>query len=83
VIEKQYSISLLEWIHCFIVPFFVQQLIDNLDRDLQYAIQVEGKMDLDSVINYDEVKSDIKKQVCSLKMHVFQFSLTYKGACDF
>ena len=58
----------------------MQLLIDNLDRDLQYAIQVEGKMDLDSVINYDEVKNDIKKQVW---MHVFQLSLTYKGSCYF
>ncbi|XP_062100589.1 DNA polymerase epsilon catalytic subunit B-like [Humulus lupulus] len=29
-------------------PSGYQQLIDNLDRDLQYAIRVEGKMDLDS-----------------------------------
>ncbi|XP_062083133.1 DNA polymerase epsilon catalytic subunit A-like isoform X2 [Humulus lupulus] len=40
-------------------PSGYQQLIDNLDRDLQYAIRVEGKMDLDSVSNYDEVRSSI------------------------
>ena len=40
-----------------------QQLIDNLDRDLQYAIKVEGKMDMDLVSNYDEVKTAIKEKV--------------------
>lgn len=48
-------------------PLAYQQLIDNLDRDLQYAIKVEGKMDLDSVINYEEVKNDIKRQLESLR----------------
>lgn len=41
----------------------LQQLIDNLDRDLQYAIVVEGKMDLESVTNYDEVKNAIWEKV--------------------
>lgn len=41
----------------------LQQLIDNLDRDLQYAIKVEGKMDLDIVSNYDEVRDAIKDKV--------------------
>lgn len=40
-----------------------QQLINNLDRDLQYAIRVEGKMDLESVSNYDEVKDAILEKV--------------------
>ncbi|CAM8878713.1 unnamed protein product [Rhodiola kirilowii] len=40
-----------------------EQLIANLDRDLQYAIRVEGKMDLDSVTNYDEVKSSIRQKL--------------------
>lgn len=43
--------------------FNIQQLIDNLDRDLQYAITVEGKMDLESVSNYDEVKNAIMEKV--------------------
>ena len=42
---------------------FFQQLIENLDRDLQYAIAVEGKLDIDSVTNYDEVKDAIKQKV--------------------
>lgn len=41
----------------------LQQLINNLDRDLQYAIRVEGKMDLESVSNYDEVKNAIMEKV--------------------
>lgn len=45
-----------------------QQLIDNLDRDLQYAIQVEGKMDLESVTNYDEVKTTILEKVRNLSL---------------
>eukprot|EP01018_Ginkgo_biloba_P017404 Gb_06608 [translate_table: standard] len=48
-------------------PLAYQQLTDNLDRDLQYAIKVEGKMDLDSIINYDEVKNDIKQQLEALR----------------
>ncbi|XP_062079910.1 DNA polymerase epsilon catalytic subunit A-like [Humulus lupulus] len=47
-------------------PSGYQQLIDNLDRDLQYAIRVEGKMDLDSVSNYDEVRSSIFEKVLPL-----------------
>lgn len=45
---------------------WLQQLIVNLDRDLQYAIRVEGKMDVESVSNYDEVKNAIKEKVLLL-----------------
>ncbi|PON38200.1 DNA-directed DNA polymerase [Parasponia andersonii] len=48
-------------------PSGYQQLIDNLDRDLQYAIRVEGKMDLDSVSNYDEVRSSIFEKLVRLR----------------
>ncbi|KMT05520.1 hypothetical protein BVRB_7g176430 [Beta vulgaris subsp. vulgaris] len=48
-------------------PSAYQQLIDNLDRDLQYAIKVEGKMDLDIVSNYDEVKGAIKEKLVNLR----------------
>ena len=53
--------------------FDFQLLIKNLDRDLQYAIRVEGKMDLDSISNYDEVKNAIVEKVLilSLKSNVF------------
>ncbi|KAK2643590.1 hypothetical protein Ddye_025353 [Dipteronia dyeriana] len=43
------------------------QLINNLDRDLQYAITVEGKMDLESVSNYDEVKNSIMEKLSRLR----------------
>ena len=33
-----------------------QELIGRLDRDLKYAIEVEGKMKLDDITNYDEVR---------------------------
>ncbi|MCO5564216.1 hypothetical protein L7F22_017874 [Adiantum nelumboides] len=49
-----------------LVPEAYQQLIDNLDRDLRYAIEVEGKMDFNSVVNYNEVKQDIKRQLQAL-----------------
>ncbi|KAL9143406.1 hypothetical protein ABFS82_14G234200 [Erythranthe guttata] len=48
-------------------PVAFEQLLDNLDRDLQYAIRVEGKMDLDSVSNYDEVKDAIKEKLMKLR----------------
>uniref|UniRef100_A0A9I9CFW7 DNA polymerase epsilon catalytic subunit n=1 Tax=Cucumis melo TaxID=3656 RepID=A0A9I9CFW7_CUCME len=43
------------------------QLINNLDRDLQYAIQVEGKMDLESVLNYSDVKNAIMEKLIRLR----------------
>ncbi|KAK4760568.1 hypothetical protein SAY87_005461 [Trapa incisa] len=48
-------------------PSAYKQLIDNLDRDLQYAIRVEGKMDLETVSNYDEVKNTIREKLASLQ----------------
>ncbi|XP_062219147.1 DNA polymerase epsilon catalytic subunit A-like [Phragmites australis] len=48
-------------------PSAYEQLIGNLDRDLQYAIAVEGKLDIDSVTNYDEVKDAIKQKLVSLR----------------
>ncbi|KAG2305415.1 hypothetical protein Bca52824_034066 [Brassica carinata] len=46
---------------------FSKQLIDNLDRDLEYAITVEGKMRMDSVSNYDVVKDEIKEKLEKLR----------------
>ncbi|KAL2328488.1 hypothetical protein Fmac_021915 [Flemingia macrophylla] len=50
-------------------PSAYQQLINNLDRDLQYAIRVEGKnkIDLESVSNYDEVKDAIMEKLVKLR----------------
>lgn len=36
-------------------PTAFQQLIDNIDRDLNFAIEVEGGMEVKDVVNYDEV----------------------------
>ncbi|KAL9300842.1 putative DNA-directed DNA polymerase [Arabidopsis thaliana] len=44
-----------------------QQLIDNLGRDLEYAITVEGKMRMDSVSNFDEVKEVIREKLEKLR----------------
>lgn len=52
----------------------LQLLINNLDRDLQYAIGVEGKMDLESVINYDEVKNAIMEKVVCSSFSIFMIS---------
>ncbi|XP_042956181.1 DNA polymerase epsilon catalytic subunit A-like [Carya illinoinensis] len=48
-------------------PSAYEQLINNLDRDLQYAIRVEGKMELESVSNYDEVKDSIMGKLVRLR----------------
>ncbi|KAL5555227.1 hypothetical protein UlMin_037463 [Ulmus minor] len=48
-------------------PLGYEQLMNNLDRDLQYAIRVEGKMDLESVSNYDEVRNAILEKLVSLR----------------
>jgi DNA polymerase epsilon subunit 1 len=62
-------------------PSAFQMLIDNVDRDLTFAIQVEGGRDRSQVVNYDEVrlcKFELKWYHCRLsytiKMKVF---LTY------
>ncbi|KAH7542023.1 hypothetical protein FEM48_Zijuj02G0029500 [Ziziphus jujuba var. spinosa] len=48
-------------------PSGYEQLINNLDRDLQYSITVEGKMELESVSNYDEVKNAILEKLVRLR----------------
>lgn len=53
-------VNVFDWL---LSTFNFQQLLNNLDRDLQYAIKVEGKMDLESVSNYDEVKNAIMEKV--------------------
>ncbi|PWA94332.1 DNA polymerase epsilon catalytic subunit [Artemisia annua] len=48
-------------------PSAFNKLIENLDRDLRYAIRVEGKMDVESVSNYDEVKKAIMEKLIMLR----------------
>lgn len=38
-----------------LVPSALQALIDNVDRDLTFAIEVESGVQRDTVSNYDEV----------------------------
>ncbi|GJZ35782.1 DNA polymerase epsilon catalytic subunit A [Tanacetum coccineum] len=53
---------------CFkLDPSAFKQLIENLDCDLLYAIRVEGKMDIETVSNYDEVKNAISEKVFSVR----------------
>ncbi len=47
----------------------MQGLIDSLENDLRYAIEVEGKWQLDDAANYEEVKDAIKTALESLRDH--------------
>eukprot|EP00980_Cylindrotheca_fusiformis_P026149 scaffold15472_cov117-Cylindrotheca_fusiformis.AAC.13 len=44
-------------------PSAFQQLIDNIDRDLCFSIEVEGGLDRSDITNYDEVRSQIVEQL--------------------
>ncbi|ORX34724.1 hypothetical protein BD324DRAFT_652983 [Kockovaella imperatae] len=46
--------------HFKIEPTAIQQLIDDLDAALVFSIKEEGKIDLDQVVDYDDVKSQIQ-----------------------
>ena len=46
---------------------FLQDLIDKLDSDLEYAIKVECKTAVEDVTNYEEVRDEIRSQLESLK----------------
>jgi DNA polymerase epsilon subunit 1 len=44
-------------------PSAFQQLIDNIDRDLCFAIEVEAGKDRSDITNYEEVRSKIVEQL--------------------
>lgn len=44
-------------------PTAFQQLIDNIDRDLSFAIEVEAGVDRSEIINYEEVRTKIVEQL--------------------
>ncbi|OEU13384.1 DNA/RNA polymerase, partial [Fragilariopsis cylindrus CCMP1102] len=46
-----------------LVPTAFQQLIDNIDRDLCFAIEVEAGMDRSEIANYEEVRSEIIEEL--------------------
>jgi DNA polymerase epsilon subunit 1 len=54
-------------------PSAFQMLIDNIDRDLTFAIEVEGGIDRTTITNYDEVSGFTN---CGWKWYVFVHSLT-------
>lgn len=45
----------------------MQDLIDKLDSDLEYAIKVECKTEIDDVLNYEAVRDQIRAQLESLR----------------
>ncbi|KAJ2231118.1 DNA polymerase epsilon catalytic subunit [Coemansia sp. RSA 518] len=45
--------------HFRIDPAGAQQLIDELDRALRFSIEVEGKLTMEDIENYDEVRGQI------------------------
>jgi DNA polymerase epsilon subunit 1 len=48
-------------------PAAFQQLIDNVDRDLSFAIEVEAGVDRSEILNYEEVRSKIIEQLEHLR----------------
>lgn len=43
------------------------QLLEDLDRALKFSIEVEEKKDLASIVNYDEVRDEIARQLMDLR----------------
>ncbi|GMF20503.1 unnamed protein product [Phytophthora lilii] len=50
-----------------LVPSAFQQLIDNIDRDLRFSLEIEMNVPLDRVANYDEVRKDIVDRLVALR----------------
>lgn len=48
-------------------PSAFQQLIDSIDRDLSFAIEVEAGVDRSDIVNYEEVRSKIIEQLEHLR----------------
>ena len=46
---------------------YAQGLLDDLDSHLRHAIVVEGKMDLEQVTNYDEIRAEIAEKLQDLR----------------
>jgi len=44
-----------------------QGLINNIDRDLIFAIEVEGGMKKEDIKNYDEIKDNIVAKLTALR----------------
>lgn len=48
-------------------PRAFQQLIDNIDRDLRFALEVEMELALDTVANYSDVRAQIVSKLEALR----------------
>lgn len=45
----------------------MQELLASLDSDLKYVIEVEGKLSLDDIENYDDVRAEIAQGLENLR----------------
>jgi len=45
----------------------VQELLDSLDADLRYVIEVEGKLTMEDIENYGEVRAEIARGLEDLR----------------
>jgi len=50
-----------------VVPEAIQGLIDKIDRDLKFTLEVEGNIKLEDVENYEEVKAKIVEELTALR----------------
>ena len=48
-------------------PNSVQQLIDEIDLALSFSIIVEGKLSMDDISNYDEIRTEIVKRLTDMR----------------
>ncbi|KAJ2887474.1 DNA polymerase epsilon catalytic subunit [Coemansia asiatica] len=53
--------------HFRVDPAGAQRLLDELDRALRFSIEVEGKLKLDDIGNYDEVREQIASRLIDLR----------------
>ncbi|KAJ2559538.1 DNA polymerase epsilon catalytic subunit [Coemansia sp. RSA 1933] len=53
--------------HFRLAPEGVQQLLDELDRALKFSIEVEGKLSMGDIENYDEVRAQIAARLEELR----------------
>lgn len=50
-----------------LVPSAFQQLIDEVDKALQFSIEVEGNLSIEDITNYEEVRNEIIGQLEGLR----------------
>ncbi|KAJ1920549.1 DNA polymerase epsilon catalytic subunit [Mycoemilia scoparia] len=53
--------------HFSVIPEGPQTLINEVDRALKFSIEVEGKLSMDDIANYDEVRNAIVKKLEDLR----------------